>query len=269
MLTIGEADFQKLTSFMLRQYGINLTKKKVLIEGRLSNVIVEKGFKDFHGYLQSVFADASGQELAQLINRLTTNHTFFMRESSHFDFFRDKVLPPLLQKTLSGEIRVWSAGCSSGEEPYTLRMILDDVLEGHKPFWKASLLATDISERAMGIARKAEYSREALENIPKMWKLRYFEACDGGMRVRKEVRDEVKFQPFNLMTPHFPFISKFHVIFCRNVMIYFERDTKIKLINKFYDCLESGGYLFIGHSESVERGATPFTYVQPAIYRKE
>lgn len=268
MLSIGEADFEKLTSFMLRQYGINLTKKKVLIEGRLSNVILEKGFTDFHGYLQAVFADASGQELEQLINRLTTNHTFFMRESSHFDFFRDDVLPELFRKGRAGEIRVWSAGCSSGEEPYTLRMILDDALEMHKPLWRASLLATDISERAMGIARNAEYSDEALESVPKMWKLRYFEKCPGGMRVRKEVRDGVKFQHLNLMTPRFPFLNKFHAIFCRNVMIYFERDTKIKLVNRFYDCLEDGGYLFIGHSESVERGATPFTYIRPAIYRK-
>lgn len=268
MLSIGQADFEKLTSYMLKQYGINLTKKRVLIEGRLSNMIIEKGFADFHAYLQAVFSDSTGQEMTQMVNRLTTNHTFFMRESSHFDFFRDTVLPGLLSKAGSGEIRVWCAGCSTGEEAYTLRMLLNDALESQAPGRRATLLATDISERALGLARVGEYKDDSLEELPKLWKLRYFEKIPGGMRVRKEVRDGVQFRPFNLMTPVFPFFQKFHVIFCRNVMIYFERDTKIALVNKFYGCMEDGGYLFIGHSESVERGTTPFAYIKPAVYRK-
>ncbi|MFT9077824.1 CheR family methyltransferase [Ethanoligenens sp.] len=269
LLTIGQADFERLTGYMRQKYGINLSKKKVLIEGRLSNMITERGFADFHTYLNAVFADGSGQEITTLLNRLTTNHTYFMRESNHFDYFRDTVLPHIESTETARHARVWCAGCSTGEEPYTLQMILKDRFAGRLPAWNTQLLATDISERAMAIAKEGVYPVESVNNMPALWKMRYFEKMEKGMHVKEAVRRDVLFQPFNLMTAIFPFRQKFHVIFCRNVMIYFERDTKIALVNKFYQCLEKGGYLFIGHSESIERGATPFQYVMPAVYRRD
>lgn len=268
MLTIGQADFERLTAYIKQHYGINLSQKRVLIEGRLSNLILERGLGDFHTYLEMVFRDLSGREMTTLLNRLTTNHTYFMRESNHFDFFRDTVLPYIESVEKGHDARVWCAGCSTGEEPYTLQMILRDRYAGKFPAWNTELLATDISERAMNVAKEGVYSQESVGNMPAIWKMRYFEKADGGMRVKDEIRRQVEFKPFNLMTPLFPFRRKFHAIFCRNVMIYFERETKIALVNKFYRCLEDGGYLFIGHSESVERGATPFQYVMPAVYRK-
>lgn len=269
MLTIGQADFERLTGYMKQKYGINLSKKKILIEGRLSNLIVERGFGDFHTYLNAVFSDPSGKEITTLLNRLTTNHTYFMREADHFDYFRDTALAYIESVEKGHDARVWCAGCSTGEEPYTLEMILKDWASGKFPAWKTQVLATDISERALTAAAAGEYSVDSVKDIPPLWKMRYFEKTGKGLRVTQQIRKDVLFQPFNLMTPAFPFFKKFHVIFCRNVMIYFERDTKIALINKFYDCLEEGGYLFIGHSESIERGETRFQYVKPAIYRKE
>lgn len=268
MLTIEQADFERLVGYMQKKYGIDLSKKKVLIEGRLSNLIREKGLPDFHAYLSLVFGDVSGQEITALINRLTTNHTYFMRESSHFDYFRDKVIPYIESVEKGRHARVWCAGCSTGEEPYTLEMILKDHFGAKFPAWNTQLLATDISERAMSIAKEGAYPLESVDKMSSIWKIRYFEKVENGMRVKKEIRDNVQYKPFNLMTTVFPYRQKFHAIFCRNVMIYFQRETKIALVNKFYQCLEDGGYLFIGHSESVERGATPFQYVMPAIYRK-
>lgn len=267
MLTIEQADFKRLTDFMRQKYGIDLSKKKVLIEGRLSNLIREKGFENFHTYLDAVFKDIAGQEITTLINRLTTNHTYFMREANHFDFFRDTVLPYIESTEKALHARVWCAGCSTGEEPYTLEMILKDHFVRKFPHWDTRLLATDISERAMAIAKAGVYPADSVEKMPSGWRLRYFEQDEAGMRVKEEIRRHVDFQSFNLMSAFFP-RKKFHAIFCRNVMIYFQRDTKIALINKFYQCLEDGGYLFIGHSESIERGATPFQYVMPAVYRK-
>ena len=269
MLTIAEADFKRLVGFIKSQYGINLTKKRVLIEGRLSNLILERGFLDFHTYLEAVFQDRTGREMTTLLNRLTTNHTYFMREPEHFDFFRDTVLPYIESVEKGYSARVWCAGCSTGEEPYTLEMILKDHFGGRFPKWNTRLLATDISERALSIAKEGKYTADSLDKVPAAWRLRYFEPVADGSRVRPEVKNDVEFRSLNLMLKQFPLRQKFHVIFCRNVMIYFEQETKTALVNRFYEYLESGGYLFIGHSESVDRKATAFQYIKPAVYRKE
>lgn len=271
MISINDSDFIKLTQFIKENYGINLIRKRTLIEGRLSNIILEKGFKSFSEYLDYVFNDKTGDEMVILINRLTTNHTYFMREAKHFDYMRNTVLPYLSKSVKDHDLRIWSAGCSTGEEPYTLEMILHDYFDSDSIPWDTQILATDISNRALNIARRGIYSAEAIKDVPAVWKLNYFEKADAdgkSYRVREKIRKDVIFREFNLMTKDYPFKRKFHVIFCRNVMIYFDQPTKEALINRFYEITEPGGYLFIGHSESVNREASKYKYVMPAVYRK-
>lgn len=269
LITLTENEFRKLTTYIKTNYGINLIEKKTLIEGRLNNLLIEKGFHNYSDYMEYVLSDLSGNEISSLINKLTTNHTFFMREVSHFDYFKNVVLPYLKNNCKDNDLRIWSAGCSSGEEPYTLSMIISDFFGNDKMYWNTKILATDISLRALDIARNGIYPGEDVENLPSYWKLNYFSKIDHeNYEISHEIKNEVIFRTFNLMDARFPFKKKFHVIFCRNVMIYFDEKTKMELINKFYDITEPGGYLFIGHSESINKGESKYNYVMPAVYRK-
>lgn len=270
MLTIKESEFKELTEYIQSNYGINLTKKKNLIEGRLSNIIIEKGFNNFGKYLDHVLSDRTGNEATILINKLTTNHTFFMREWNHFEYYREHVLPSIISDIKDRDLRIWSAGCSSGEEPYTLAMINQDFFEHDKALWDSKILATDISVKALSTAERGIYPSESLSNMPNAWKLAYFNKTnDGNYGISDSVKKEVVFRVFNLMDDIFPFKRKFHVIFCRNVMIYFDNETKMELVNKFYEHTEPGGYLFIGHSESIGRDYKGYRYIMPAVYKKE
>lgn len=270
MLSIKESDFKELADYIKSNYGINLTKKKNLIEGRLSNIIIEKGFNNFGQYLEHVFSDRTGREATLLINKLTTNHTYFMREWNHFEYYREHVLPSIVSKIKEMDLRIWSAGCSSGQEPYTLAMINQDFFQEQKSLWNTKILATDISVKALNTAERGIYPDESLSNMPSMWKLSYFNKTnDGNYSISERIKNEVIFRIFNLMDDRFPFKRKFHVIFCRNVMIYFDNKTKMELVNKFYEYTEPGGYLFIGHSETIPRDDTGYRYIMPAVYRKE
>ena len=269
MLNLKDSEFRELTGYMKTNYGINLTEKKLLIEGRLSNVVTDKGFSNFSDYLKFVFKDASGNEITNLVNKLTTNHTFFMREAEHFKYFSDIVLPYLQASSRNKDLRIWSAGCSSGEEPYTLAMIISDYFGNEKSIWNTKILATDISQKVLEQAKNGVYSGEAVNTLSKYWMMQYFNKIDNeNYQITEEIRNEIIYREFNLMAETFPFKKKFHVIFCRNVMIYFEPKTKMELINKFYDMTESGGYLFIGHSESINKNETEYKYIMPAVYRK-
>jgi chemotaxis protein methyltransferase CheR len=183
---------------------------------------------------------------------------------------KNKVLPYLQYAVKDNDIRIWSAGCSYGEEPYTIAMIMDDFFGREKPCWDTKVLATDISGKVLEEAQKGVYSNEEISVLPSQWKLSYFKKLDNEKcRISDRMRNEVIFRKLNLMDSIFPFKKKFHVIFCRNVMIYFDSQTKWQLVNKFYDLTENGGYLFIGHSESLDREQTKYKYIMPAVYRKE
>lgn len=269
MIYIKDSEFKQLTGYMKAKYGINLTEKRHLIEGRLCNMLEQKGFTNFSDYMEFVFQDVSGNQMSSLINKLTTNHTFFMREAGHFNYFRDTVLPYLEVNSRSKDLRIWSAGCSSGEEPYTLAMVMADYFGNNKAMWNTKILATDISVKVLETAEKGMYSAESVNTIPKYWLSKYFNKIDNeSYQVSKEIRSEVIYRNFNLMNEVFPFKKKFHVIFCRNVMIYFDHKTKMDLINKYYDMTEPGGYLFIGHSESLNKEETRYQYIMPSVYRK-
>ena len=227
-------------------------------------------FKNFSEYYNYIISDKSGTAIVTLTNKITTNHTFFMREPEHFYYLRDTVLPHLKASVPNKDLRIWSAGCSSGEEPYTLAMILDEYFGKEKKFWDSRILATDISNKALDAAIGGVYSNADVSPLPALWKTNYFNKLDAeNYTVSNAIKNEIIFRRFNLINQQFAFKKKFHVIFCRNVMIYFDNETKNELINKFYDATESGGYLFVGHSESLNRDATKYKYIMPAVYRKE
>lgn len=268
MIKINDNEFKELTKFLSYNYGINLTQKRNLIEGRLSNVILDKGFHSFREYLDFVYSDITKNELTILINKLTTNHTFFMREVEHFYYLKNIVLPYLYSNISSKDLRIWSAGCSSGEEAYTLAMLMQDYFGNEKYLWDTKILATDISVNVLQKAIDGVYSYEELDKIPQSWKVNFFDKIgDEYYKINDTIKKEVIFRVFNLMD-EFPFKKNFHVIFCRNVMIYFDKETKEKLIKKFYDMTEWGGYLFIGLSESLSRTEIPYNYIMPSVYRK-
>jgi chemotaxis protein methyltransferase CheR len=269
VIRISDRDFVRLTEYLRDRFGINLTKKRVLIEGRLNQYLIRNGYDSYTEYLDFVFADPTGAELSNILNHLTTNYSYFMREWDHFEFYRTRILPELKSSVKDHDLRLWSAGSSTGEEAYTLSMVTQEFFGGDAPLWDKKILATDISQKVLNFAGAGIYGAEAVESLPKVWKLSYFtELPDGRWKVKENLRQEVIFRPFNLMEKVFPFKKKFHVIFCRNVMIYFEAKTKTELVSRFYEALAPGGYLIVGQSESLDRSATRLTYVMPSIYHK-
>lgn len=270
MVSITGKEFQLLSEYIELNYGIQLKdQKQTLMISRLHKVLEEMGFQNFTQYYEYIIRDKSGEAVTTLVDKITTNHTYFMREAEHFYYFKNHVLPEIVPKIKSKDLRIWCAASSSGEEPYTLAMIIDEFFGHHREQWDTKLLATDISTLVLEIAKKGIYSNERIAPLEKIWKSQYFRKLDNDHSiVVDQIRNQVIYRKFNLMEPEFPFKKKFHVIFCRNVMIYFDTMTKDQLVSKFYDCLEEGGYLFVGHSETINRGATKLMYMKPAVYKK-
>ncbi len=271
MVDINEKEFKQFANYIRDNYGINFkNEKKTLVAGRLSNLLMSMKLGSLTEYLDYVAADKSGQAASVMLDKLTTNYTFFLREAEHFAYFRDKVLPYLEDTVKDRDLRIWCAACSTGEEPYTLAMLLDDFFGQDKKLWDTKVLATDIAASALATAKTGIYAREKLADLPADWRRKYFKSYDKNNDILTDrIRDEVIFGNINLMDQAFPFRRKMHVIFCRNVMIYFDNDTKDRLVERLYDITEPGGFLFIGHSESLNREKTRYKYVMPAVYRKE
>ncbi len=269
-VSISDKDFERLVTYVHDNYGIDLSRKRVMIEGRLGNLLESRGFSDYTSFLDMIFADKSGAEVVNLMNRLTTNHTYFLREPEHYDFMRNTLLPELKEKKKNNKvIYLWSAGCSSGEEPYTNAIEMLEYFGREASQWDTKLLATDISVKVLAKAQQAVYHQDSMKNLSSDVVGKYFTPVGGDCyKVNDEVRRQVVFRVFNLMD-QIPYKKNpFDLIFCRNVMIYFDNETKVKLVNRFYDVLAPGGYLFIGHAESIPRDATNFRYIKPAIYQK-
>ncbi|MDE6312275.1 MAG: protein-glutamate O-methyltransferase CheR [Lachnospiraceae bacterium] len=267
---ITDNEFKRIVLYVKNNYGIDLSQKRVLVGGRLENYLVRNGYASYDDYMAKVEANPKGTEATDLINVLTTNHTYFMRESTHFDYMRRVVLP--WAKTKAGkdrDLRIWSAASSTGEEPYTLAMLLMDYFGLEHKTWDTKVLATDVSTRVLEHATRGIYLKEEIGPLPPKWKQRFFKRInEEEYQVKDELKKEVIFRQFNLMNP-FPFRKQFHIVFLRNVMIYFPDDTKYQVIQKIYDHMEPGGYLFIGTTESLNRGKTQFQYIEPSIYRKQ
>lgn len=267
MLT--DKEFNRIVVYVKGRYGIDLSQKRVLVTGRLETHFLRNGYNSFEEFMSKVDENPEGEEGKNLINVLTTNHTYFMRESAHFDYLAKVVLPALkVKEAAKKDLRIWSAASSTGEEPYTLAMLITDFFGLEHSKWDTRVLATDISTRVLEHAVRGIYLKEQIEPLPDKWKRRFFESLGGEQyRAKQELKNEVIFRRFNLMDP-FPFKRKFHVVFLRNVMIYFQDDVKYRLIDKVYQAMEPGGYLFIGTTESLDKSRMQFQYVQPSVYRK-
>ncbi len=270
MQQISDKEFSMISAYIKNNYGISLASdKKSLVYSRLKNVLDKKGLKDFTEYYNYLIHDKTGEASITFIDKITTNHTFFMREVDHFEYLKETVLPYIENSAKDKDVRIWCAGCSSGEESYTLEMILTDYFK-NKGNWDTELLATDISTEILKKAIKGVYTKDQIKPLSEAWKNNYFKPIsDSKVTVIDSIKKNITYRKFNLMEPKFPFKKKFQVIFCRNVMIYFDDDTRTKLIKKFYDSSEKGAYLFIGHSETLNNIDTDYEYVMPAVYRKK
>jgi len=267
IVSITDAEFEKIVNFVYRTYGIDLRKKRQLIEGRLSQTLKTKGFASFEQYFNMLLNDKSGTEMNLFLNKITTNHSYFGRENEHFDFLQNVALPDL-EKRRQKELRIWSAGCSAGQEAYNIAMTIDQYFGPRKSQWDTRILATDISTAVLEKAKKGAYAPDNLTDLPPVWRSKYFKMQpDGTYQISEQMRNEVIFKVFNLMD-EIVYKKPFDIIFCRNVMIYFDAETTTKLVKRFYDATAEGGYLFIGHSESIDKERTGYTYVRPSTYQK-
>ncbi len=267
MIKLTDEEFIVLVNHVKKEYGIDLSKKRALIEGRLYNTMIEKKLSSFSQYMNLLFKDKTGNEAINLINRLSTNHTFFMREPQHFEFIQNSILPFWEENNKIRNINIWSAGCSSGEEAYSIAMTLDDYFGYNKELWNIKIIATDISTNSLEKAKRGIYIESNVSNVPELWKKKYFiDNKDGTFKICDKIRKSVIFKPFNLMND-FSY-QHFDLIFCRNVMIYFDLKTREELINKFYNATKKDSFLFVGHAEVINRSSTKYKYVKPAIYKR-
>lgn len=272
-VALSAEEFEKLRQLVYERFGIYLApEKRTMVTVRLQKVLRRMGFTSFHQYYEYIIHSANNEPLIEFANHITTNHTFFFREKEHFDYLTRSVLPEMtreIERTQGRDFRLWCAGCSSGEEAYMLAMLTMEFLGTQYSQWKAGVLATDISEKALSVAEHGIYTEERISLLPQELKSKYFQRLpDNQWQVKQTLQREVIFRKLNLMNTEFPFKKPFHVIFCRNVMIYFDKPTRDALIQRFYDVLVPGGYLFIGHSETIDRAHSRFRYIMPALYQK-
>jgi len=274
---LAERDYVRLSEFIRSLCGIKMPPaKRVMLEARLQKRIRLLGLPTLREYCEYLFSEQGGpEELAHFIDAVTTNKTDFFREPGHFHVLDQTVLPEFILENAGRPLRtfsVWSAGCSSGEEPYTLAMVLADFAGGHQGF-RYSILGTDISGRVLEKARLAIYDREQAAPVPfflqQKYLLRSRDREKGLMRVAPELRAQVAFRKLNLMDRHYGIEEPMDAVFCRNVIIYFDRETQGKLLERLCRHVRPGGYLFLGHSETVHGFDLPLVRVNSTIYRKK
>ena len=263
MIRFTGKEFEALIKYMNSHY--DLSKKRVIAECRMSQEMEKKGITSLKQYMEMMEADRTGRMRAALLNRLTTNYTYFMREPKHFEFLEQSILPQIRPETAKSPFRVWSAGCSSGEECYTLQNYTDG--GGWLPSFE--ILGTDLSENVIGKAKDGRYPLGELDAIPLFWQQKYCrkEKDKGSFTIIPKLREKVRFQNMNLLRPNVG-IERFDLILCRNVMIYFNEAARKQLTQRLAGSLKKGGYLFVGHTELLPRDHELLAYVRPAVYRK-
>ncbi len=265
--------FQKFSDLVYQKTGIYLKpEKKELLNARLGKRLRALGIDSFGDYYQYVTRDNSGEELVQMIDVVSTNFTSFFRENAHFELLTNRVLPELTGRAArKKELLFWSAASSSGEEPYTMALVVEDFFE-KLAGWRYRIMATDISTKVLAHAKRGVYPADRVTKVPKPYLKRYFQRgvgqSSGYVRLKDDIRQRISFERFNLMHD-FPWHEEIDVIFCRNVMIYFNRETQQTLVNKFYRALAPGGFLFIGHSESISNLQHKFIQIDATAYQKK
>lgn len=275
-MDITDKEFFRFSRVIEESSGIKLgVHKKELFKNRLYRRLNLLGLASFSEYFRYVTEiDKTGHELTQMVTAISTNVTFFFREEDHFIYLKNRVIPELLgRKTKTGEkkIRCWSAGCSTGEEPYSISITIHESLNTNE--WDVNILATDVSTRVLDVARKGIYKIKALDDLPsQLIKRNFYRGVgdyDGHVMVKERLKEMVRISYLNLMDRSFSFKDRFDFIFCRNVMIYFDKPTQKELLCKFHRHLDDGGHLFLGHSEGLTGTHSGFKYVAPAVYVKQ
>jgi len=261
-IKMGDEEFRLLRDLVYNYSGLYFTDdNRFLLERRLSPRLVHHRLATFHDYYYFLRYDQNrDQELSDIMDLLTTNETYFFRESFQLKAFTDEIIPEMvLKKGACSEkiLRIWSAGCSTGEEPYTIAILLLERPE--LAGWKIEIIGTDISQRVLHQARKGVYGNSSFRVTEPLYKSRYFHEQDGGYRVADRIREFVTFSRLNLYDQNrFLFLGKMDIIFCRNVIIYFDQLAKKRVIENFYSTLQPGGFLLLGHSESLMNITTAF-----------
>jgi len=270
-----DADYEFIRGLVYNHSRINLgPNKKALVSARLGKRLRATKITSISDYCRYLQHQESEDELSHLIDAISTNYTFFFRETEHFDFLQKRVVPEMIKRSAGGKwesFNVWSAACATGEEPYSIAISLAEQF-GQNPKWPWRIEATDISHKVLQRARVGVYREEAISRISRDVLKKHFQKGfgpqAGNFRVKPHIQDGVTFRQLNLLDGLFPFAVPFHVIFCRNVMIYFDRATQEELVTKLMQRLVPGGYLFVGHSESLSGVNHAFETIKPAIYRR-
>lgn len=269
---LSSGDFQRLSEFIYKQCGIKLTDtKRVLLESRLQKRLAQLNLTSFQDYYQFVISPAGRtEELVHMIDAVATNKTDFFREPVHFHFMQSDILPAFAQQSASRVFKVWSSACSSGEEPYTIAMVLEEFRQFHRFDYR--ITATDISTKILEKAIQAIYPERTIMDVSMELRRKYMmrskDKTNTTVRMAPEIRQKVQFKRLNLMDASLDVDRDFDIVFCRNVLIYFDRKTQEEVVRKLIDHLKPGGYLFIGHSESIYHMQLPVVQIRPTIFQK-
>jgi chemotaxis protein methyltransferase CheR len=270
---LGDGDFERLGKFIMSQYGIKMPPfKKTFLQSRLQKRLRVLGFDDFKEYADFVFSPrGKTEELQHMIDAVSTNKTDFFREPIHFDFLFSQGLDEYLAETGKRSLSVWSAGCSSGEEPYSIAMQLKEYSEMHHHI-DFRIIATDISNGVLQHAAIGIYNDDKINMIPSNFQSKYLQRGKGAyehkVRIASELRNKIIFKPFNLLDREYIGMGQFDIIFCRNVMIYFEKEVQYRILKQLSQHIYTHGYLFLGHSESITGLDLPLLHIKPTIFMK-
>jgi len=272
MNKLSDDEFKKLSKFIFEGFGIKMPEeKRVMLQSRLQKRLKVLNMTTYKEYVDFVFSrEGQDEEVIHMIDMVSTNKTDFFREADHFEFLLSQILPEFIEQSNKKTIKVWSAGCSSGEEPYTLAIVMSEFKEQH-PEFDFSILGTDISTRILDQAREAIYKEEKADVIPLVLKKKYLlrskDREKATVRIIQDLRKKISFQRLNFMDNNFNVTDGFDIVFCRNVLIYFNRETQERVINKLCTKLNKGGYLFLGHSESITNMNVPLVRLKPTVFK--
>jgi chemotaxis protein methyltransferase CheR len=271
---MNQETFETFKEFIETNLGIRIPQtKKIMLESRLAKRLRALKIPNYEDYCEYVFSDEGfDREIQQLIDVVTTNETDFFRESHHYDLLEKRILPELIGAQGIDALNVWSVAASTGQEAYTIAMVLEEFKRANRPF-RYSILGTDISETVLRVAHGGIYTERQADKIPNRMKREYCmrnrDPEQKTIRMKPEIREHVRFRRLNLMDSAYPIQKKYHIVFCRNVFIYFDKPTQLKVLERIHAHMAPGGYLFMGHSENLGNSSLPLKNIASAVYRNE